>query len=300
MTPKLAITAGDPTGIGPEIILKALMIKPELLDQALWTAIGPTAWLSSLPAHAHLTRLDPCPDQTDAGTCSYAYVETAAALALNHDVVGMVTAPICKEAWIRAKKPFSGHTEMLASLSDTTRYAMAFASPQLNVMLATIHIPLSLVSQHITPERLFEKIQLAHEFGLSLGYSHPRIGVAGLNPHAGESGHIGAEDLTIIKPTILKAQQAGIHVSGPYPADTLFHLAANEHHVDIVLAMYHDQGLAPLKLIAFHEAVNLTVGLPFIRTSPDHGTAFDLVGKGTANPSSMLMAMRLAIQMAGS
>ena len=175
---------------------------------------------------------------------------------------------------------------------------MAFASPQLNVMLATIHVPLSKVSSQISPEFLFEKIQLAHDFGHSLGYRKPRIGVAGLNPHAGESGHIGSEDKNIIEPTILRAQKDGIRVSGPYPADTLFHSAVNEHLFDIVLAMYHDQGLAPLKLLAFHEAVNVTVGLPFIRTSPDHGTAFDLVGKGTASPSSMLAAMRLAIRMA--
>ena len=295
---RLAITAGDPTGIGPEIIGKAFSLAPEIMDQIMWTVIGPSSWLSTLPKHPHVTLLDPCESIIESGAQSYAYVEKAIQLALAHHVEGIVTAPICKEAWVRVNKPFLGHTEMLASLSKTTRYAMAFSSPSLNIMLATIHIPLVDVSSQLSTENLVEKIRLAHEFGLSLGYPRPRIGVAGLNPHAGESGHMGQEEIQIIEPAIYKSQKDGILVTGPFPADTLFYRAVNEHHVDIVLAMYHDQALAPLKLIAFHEAVNVTIGLPFIRTSPDHGTAFDLAGKDIANPSSMIAAMRLAVRMA--
>jgi 4-hydroxythreonine-4-phosphate dehydrogenase len=298
MLPRLALTAGDPSGIGPEIIQKAFSLVPDLLTQALWTVIGPTEWLKTLPTHPNLKTIDPCPKELDTGSQSYLYVETAIDLANRHVIDGMVTAPICKESWINAGKPFAGHTEMLATLSNTKRYAMAFASPRLNVMLATIHSPLSKVPSMLSPEILFEKIQLAHEFGLLLGFKMPRIGIAGLNPHAGESGHLGTEDALIIEPAIVEAQQDGILATGPLPADTLFHQAANEGKFDIVLAMYHDQGLAPLKLIAFHDAVNVTVGLPFVRTSPDHGTAFNIVGKGIANPSSIIEAMKLAIRMA--
>ena len=297
MLKQLAITAGDPTGIGPEIILKAFNASHELLDQASWIVIGPRPWLASLPQHPHISQLDPLDYGTDGGSASYAYVETAIALALENNVSGIVTGPICKESWIKANKPFTGHTEMLASLSNTNHYAMAFSSPKLNVMLATIHVPLKQVSSLLSPKLLFEKLFLAHRFGIDLGYTSPRIGVAGLNPHAGESGHIGTEENLIITPAILMAQQQGLSVTGPFPADTLFHQAVNEQIFDVVLAMYHDQGLAPLKLIAFHEAVNVTLGLPFVRTSPDHGTAFNLVGKNIANPSSMIAAMKLAIKM---
>lgn len=288
LLPKLAITAGDPSGIGPEIILKAFTSQPELLDQAAWTVIGAKEWLASLPPQLTLI---------DKGADSYAYVKTAINLALRGEVSGIVTGPISKEVWINAGKPFAGHTEMLATLSNTKRYAMAFASPKLNIMLATIHVPLVDVAKRLSGDGLLEKIHLANEFGVSLGYNTPRIGLAGLNPHAGEHGHIGNEEVLIIRPAIETAIKQGIKASGPYPGDTLFNMAVNEKQFDVVLAMYHDQGLAPLKLIAFHEAVNVTVGLPFVRTSPDHGTAFDIAGKGVANPASMIEAMRLAVRM---
>jgi 4-hydroxythreonine-4-phosphate dehydrogenase len=295
---RLAITAGDPSGIGPEIVLKSLREAPELMDQAKWIVIGPSTWSASLPKHANIIFIDPGKGLIHDGERSYAYVEKAVSMAINGEVRGIVTAPISKGSWVNAKKPFTGHTEMLAALSKSKRYAMAFSSPRLNILLATIHAPLLRVPSLITPELLFEKIQLADEFGKLLGYPQPRIGVAGLNPHAGESGHLGDEETRMIHPSIIEAQQDGILASGPFPADTLFHQAVNEQRFDIILAMYHDQALAPLKLIAFHEAVNVTVGLPFIRTSPDHGTAFDIAGKNMANPSSMIAAMRLAIKMA--
>jgi 4-hydroxythreonine-4-phosphate dehydrogenase len=192
---------------------------------------------------------------------------------------------------------YAGHTELLAELTAAREYGMLFVGGGLRVILATIHAALKDVPGQITAEKILKTIRLAHLAMRSFGLEKPRIGVAGLNPHAGEGGLFGNEEWEKILPAVLKARSEGIDASDPVPADTLFYKARNNYY-DIVVAMYHDQGLAPLKMLAFGNAVNVTVGLPIIRTSVDHGTAYDIAGKGCADPVSLLEAVKLAVRMA--
>jgi 4-hydroxythreonine-4-phosphate dehydrogenase len=213
-------------------------------------------------------------------------------------VDAMVTAPLNKKFFQEAGYPFPGHTEFLAHLCGVSEFAMAFLTERLRVVLATIHIPLRDVPERITPDLLFEKLQLTiTEFSL-LGLPCARVAVAGLNPHAGESDLLGREESERMTPAILRAREVfpQISIEGPLPADTLFWRALNGEF-DVVLAMYHDQGLAPIKLVGFGEAVNVTLGLPFVRASVDHGTAFDIAGKGIARHDSMLSAIRWALRL---
>jgi len=210
----------------------------------------------------------------------------------------LVTAPISKTSWKLADVKWPGHTEMLAKRCKSARYAMMFVAGPLKLALATIHEALFEVRHKFTIGCVFEPIDLLNTaLREYFGIPCPKIGVAALNPHAGEDGQFGDEEKRIIAPTILMAQEVGINASGPYPADTLF-LRAAKGEFDAVVAMYHDQAMIPVKLLAFEEAVNITIGIPIIRTSPAHGTAFDIAGKGIANPSSMKAAIRTAIQMA--
>jgi 4-hydroxythreonine-4-phosphate dehydrogenase len=192
---------------------------------------------------------------------------------------------------------YAGHTELLADLTNTREYGMMFVGGGLRVILATIHMALKDVPRHITTPAVLKTLRLAHKAMQSFGFNAPRIGVAALNPHAGEGRLFGSEEWDVILPAVIKARDEGIHASDPLPADTLFYKARNNYY-DIVVAMYHDQGLAPLKMLAFGNAVNVTVGLPIIRTSVDHGTAYDIAGKGCADPSSLLAAVKLASEMA--
>jgi 4-hydroxythreonine-4-phosphate dehydrogenase len=192
---------------------------------------------------------------------------------------------------------YAGHTELLAELTSTKEYGMLFVGGGLRLILATIHLALKDVARHITQASVLKTIRLAHTAMASFGIDHPRIGVAALNPHAGEGRLFGSEEWDVILPAVLKAREEGIHASDPIPADTLFYKARNNYY-DIVVAMYHDQGLAPLKMLAFGSAVNVTVGLPIIRTSVDHGTAYDIAGKGCADPSSLLEEVKVAAAMA--
>ena len=203
---------------------------------------------------------------------------------------------LAKELLHRAGYPFVGQTELLAHLSRTKRFAMMLAGGPLRVALVTTHAPLRNVAKLVTTRKIVEVIELSDEICRRFGIRRPRIAVAGLNPHAGEGGLLGAEEQRIIAPAVKRAARRGITVSGPYSADTLFYRAAHGQF-DAVVAMYHDQGLAPLKMIAFDSGVNLTLGLPFIRTSPDHGTAFDIAGKGIANPASMIAAINFAAKL---
>ena len=209
----------------------------------------------------------------------------------------IVTAPICKESWKLAGCRFPGHTELLAHRTKVRHVAMMFVAPQLRVVLATIHLPLMDVRNIFTIGCVFTPIDLGHQACRQLGIARPRIVVCGLNPHASENGQFGDEERRIISPAIDMARNHGIDVHGPFPADTIFNDAVRGKY-DLVVAMYHDQGLIPVKLLAFDEAVNMTLGLPVIRTSVDHGTAVDIVGKNKANPSSMKAAIRLAVQLA--
>jgi 4-hydroxythreonine-4-phosphate dehydrogenase len=228
------------------------------------------------------------------GAAAVRYICEGARLALEGEVDALVTAPIHKEAIHKAGCPFPGHTELLAELSGTKNYAMMMAGGPFKMVLLSIHEPISKVLDFVKPDLVWEKLELTrkalrHWFGVK----DPRIAVAGVNPHAGEGGAFGKEEVKVLGPIVQRAQKMGWQVSGPHPPDTLFYWASKKPY-DAILCMYHDQGLIPLKLAAFDEGVNLTLGLPFIRTSPDHGTAFDIAGKGLADPSSM----RAAIQMA--
>jgi 4-hydroxythreonine-4-phosphate dehydrogenase len=209
----------------------------------------------------------------------------------------IVTGPINKEAIRLAGYNFPGHTEILAARTRTKKYAMMFVSDRLWLMLATTHVPLAQVSKKLDRKKLVGLIKLAHETLTRVRGRKPKIGVAGLNPHAGENGLFGSEEQKIIKPAVDEARRHGINVRGPISPDAIFNLA-NAGVFDIVIAMYHDQGLIPLKLLSFNRSVNVTVGLPFVRTSVDHGTGFDIAGKGMANPQSLIEAVKVAAHFA--
>lgn len=320
--PHLAITLGDPGGIGPEVIVKALSL-PELSKRARFTIIGLNAPLAAAAAAAGISPFwSTAPDApirlvepvtsftplakstTSGGDASFQFCLEAIRRAKLHRshpdfVHGVVTAPISKEAWHMAGHHYPGHTELFAQHFGITDFGMFFAAPMLKVILATVHIPLAQVPTTLSTARVLTTIRLGERACRDLGIASPRIAVCGLNPHAGENGLLGTEDDSIIAPAIRAAQQESIDARGPFPADTIF-LAAMNGKYDLVVAMYHDQGLIPVKLLSRDTAVNVTVGLPTIRTSPDHGTAFDIAGTNLADPGSMLAAIELAITMANS
>ncbi len=232
------------------------------------------------------------------GVASMRFCLDAIEAAKNGQVDALVTAPISKTSWKMAKyKKYPGHTELLARECNVKNVAMMFVAPQMKVALATIHEALFSLRDRFTIGCVFNPIELADKaLRRWFGIENPRIAVAGLNPHAGEEGRFGDEENRVISPAIVMANEAGINASGPYSGDTVF-LAARDGKFDCVVAMYHDQGLIPIKLLAWREAVNLTLGLPIIRTSPDHGTAFDIAGRGRADPSSMISAIKLAVEL---
>lgn len=228
------------------------------------------------------------------GAAAVRYVCEGARLALEGNVDALVTAPIQKEAIHKAGCPFPGHTELLATLSGAPSFAMMMVGGPFKITLQSIHLSLREAVLKVKVPLVWEKLELTHRALRDwFGVKKPRIAVAGLNPHAGEGGAFGKEEIKVLKPVIKKAQARGWDVSGPYPPDTLFYWASRKPY-DAILCMYHDQGLIPLKLQAFETGVNLTLGLPFIRTSPDHGTAFDIAGKGKASPASMIAAIQMA------
>ena len=227
-----------------------------------------------------------------------ACIKKAVQLALDKKVDAVVTAPITKETLKMAGYPYPGHTELLAELTGAKEYSMLLTGGGLRVVLVTIHEALRDVPGLVRKEGVYRAIRHADDACRMMGIPEPKVAVCGLNPHAGESGLFGDEEITEISPACREARDAGINVFGPLPADTLFHRALN-HDFDAVVAMYHDQGLGPLKMLAFGHAVNVTLGLPIIRTSVDHGTAYDIAGKGIANPDSLVEAIKLAALMAG-
>jgi 4-hydroxythreonine-4-phosphate dehydrogenase len=272
----IGITLGDPKGIGPEVVLKALR-SGQLDRQFDYEVIGNP-------------RTKRRADAAD-------WVVEGARRCLAGELAALATAPITKELLRRAGYPFVGQTELLAHLSHTKRFAMMLAGGPLRVALVTIHTPLRNVAKLITTRKIVEVIGLSDQICRRFGIQRPRIAVAGLNPHAGEGGLLGDEERRVIAPAVKRAARCGIMVSGPHSADTLFYRAAHGEF-DAVVAMYHDQGLAPFKLIAFDNGVNLTLGLPFVRTSPDHGTAPDIAGKGIARPDGMIAAINMAGRLA--
>jgi 4-hydroxythreonine-4-phosphate dehydrogenase len=322
----IGVSLGDRTGIGPEVTLKALAAEASgddtryLLigdvDQtiALQRKLGLSLALTldtGKPSADRFILFNPdaslptadLPDgASNAARSAVAWVREGAERCLRGELDALVTAPVNKEAIVRAGIQFVGQTELLSSLAETDRTAMMLLGTDdrgrwLRVALATTHLPLRLVSEHLTIQKITTTIELTAQACRDLGLTRARIGVCGLNPHAGEGGKIGTEEITTIGPAVQAAQHHGIEAVGPLSADALFHYAYRGDY-DAVVAMYHDQGLAPLKMVAFEQGVNWTLGLPFIRTSPDHGTAYDIAGRGIANPSSMIAALQLAKQLA--
>lgn len=319
----LAITMGDAAGIGPELILKLyaqglphpavvygdagalqrtcnhLGLEQSLRIEALETPgpgsrqgiIGVLNRWQALPQDLPMGRVD-----ARAGRGAYEYLCHAIDDALDGRVRALVTAPLNKLAMQAAGLDFPGHTEILAARTGTTDFAMMLANSELRIILATIHIPLAAVPGSLSAESQWRIITLAHRACRSEGIAHPRIAVAGLNPHAGEGGRFGDEETRHILPAIQRAQAQGLAVSGPWPGDTVF-MRARRGEFDIVVAQYHDQGLIPVKYLGLEEGVNITVGLPFVRTSVDHGTAFDIAGQGIADAASLRAAVQMALRM---
>ena len=286
MKPRIAITVGDPAGIGPEIATAASA------DARVREACDPVIY-----AQAGSERLAPGVLSAEGGRLAYETIVRAVEDARCRRVDAIATGPISKEALRLAGLPWSGHTDLLAHLTGAPHVAMMFDSPALRVVLATVHIALADVPRALTQPSLEATIDLTSRELPRFGIARPRIAVAGLNPHAGERGLFGAEEQTVIGPAVDACRDRGIDVSGPFPGDTVF-VRARRGEFDAVVACYHDQGLIPVKLLSFGEAVNVTLGLPIVRTSVDHGTAFDIAGRGTANPESMVAAVVLAARLA--
>jgi 4-hydroxythreonine-4-phosphate dehydrogenase len=279
---RIGVTLGDPAGVGPEVVAAALdsMELPEgVLVDLIGTAEGHTAGqVTEASARAALEAMEESVRRLLAG-----------------EIHAVVTGPVCKHALHRVGFEFPGQTEFFAARAGVENFAMCLTGGALTVALVTAHVPLARVASLLTVEEIVRVGRLLQDFLILRGKKNPRIAVAGLNPHAGEQGDMGREEIDIIAPAVACLSQMGNFV-GPLPPDTLFHRAV-EGDFDGVLCMYHDQGLIPLKLHAFHEGVNVTLGLPFIRTSPDHGTAFDIAGRGVARPDSMRQAIRLAVEL---
>jgi len=285
MKPRVAITVGDPAGIGPEVAAKAAA-DPRVLQVCEPVVYGPPNGSTFAPGVL----------SGEAGRAAHDVIVRAVSDAMDGTVQAVATAPINKEAFRLAGLKWSGHTDLLAHLTGAKRVAMMFYSERLVVVLATVHIPLAEVPKALTKERVQATIALTADSVARFTKVPPRIAVAGLNPHAGEHGLFGTEEDRVIAPAIAECRTRGIDVSGPYPADTVF-LRATRGEFDVVIACYHDQGLIPVKLLAFGQAVNVTLGLPIVRTSVDHGTAFDIAGKDVADPESMIAAVLLAARL---
>ncbi|MEJ2110900.1 MAG: 4-hydroxythreonine-4-phosphate dehydrogenase PdxA [Acidobacteriota bacterium] len=323
--PHIGITTGDPAGVGPEISLRAVQEKT-FLNRCRCFLFGSYSILESTARHLNLPfefeRVQPesleketlCADryivdipagEVLPGIGSKVTGESAARNVIEchsacrrRQLDAMVTAPLHKKYFQEAGYPFPGHTEFLAHLSSTPEFAMGFLTEKLKVVLATIHLPVQAVLEQIRPDLIAQKLRLILTEFPQLGLGCKKLAVAGLNPHAGEFGLLGSEETDYIEPAIRKVRKdfPEVRIDGPLPADTLFWRAYNGEF-DVVLAMYHDQGLAPIKLVGFGEAVNITIGLPFIRTSVDHGTAFDIAGKGIASHKGMMTAIEWALSL---
>jgi len=287
--PVIAVTVGDPSGIGPEIAVKAAR-DPRVVAECRPRLYGPHA-------PADLARFPAGRISADSAQAAYDAIVQAVSDARGGQVDAIATSPVNKAAFAAAGLSWRGHTDLLAHLCGVDDVAMLFWSERLRVVLATVHIPLAEVSAALTGDRLLAVIRLTARSLPRFGLATPRIAVAGLNPHAGENGVLGTEDRDVLAPAIALARADGVDVSGPFPADTIFVRAARGEF-DVVIAAYHDQGLVPVKLLAFGRAVNVTLGLPIIRTSVDHGTAFDIARQGVADEGSLVEAILLAAKLA--
>lgn len=325
--PVIGITMGDPVGIGPEIIVKAFQERT-LLDRCRPLVVGDVAWLTAvshqlgnrlrinaissplggrfewggvdvLPgSQLDVARISWGKPTIETGRAMIGYIKKAADLSVRGEVAAMVTAPINKKAMEQAGFDFPGHTELLADRTGTRRVVMMLAGSRLRVVLVTIHMALSEVPDRLTIDGIAETITItARALKERFGIPAPRLAVAGLNPHAGEAGMFGDEETRLIAPAISRARNSGLDVAGPFPPDTVFYHAAAGRY-DVVVCMYHDQGLIPFKLLHFENGVNTTLGLPIIRTSVDHGTAYDIAGTGQADARSLMAAVEMAVHQA--
>ena len=324
-TPLIAVTMGDPTGIGPEIIAKtfaeegfgeennALVVgNPKILERAASllelplrvNAIERLEEATFEPGTVDVLAVGELPEDLPfgeldarAGEAAFRYVEKATELASAGSVDVIATAPLNKEAMHLAGHKYPGHTEILAELTDTKDYAMMLVATDLKVIHVSTHVSLKEAIERVKPERELAVIRLAHDSLRALGVEKPKVAIAGLNPHAGENGLFGTEEAEMIAPAVVSAVEEGIDATGPWPPDTVL-MRARRGEFDIVVVQYHDQGHIPIKLMGFDTGVNVTVGLPFFRTSVDHGTAFDIAGTGKADHTSMRAALDLARQLA--
>ena len=329
MPQPLALTLGEPAGIGPDITLAAWLRRAELDLPAFYVAgdpdfferlarrlslavpivaVEPKAAASTFPRALPVVTLDPAvtadpgrPDSSSA-PAAIASITRAVADTVAGRAAAVVTNPVAKSVLYRNGFVDPGHTEFLARLAleatgEPARAIMMLWSPELAVVPVTIHLPLREVPARLTTELIVETGRIAaRDLRRRFAIPQPRLAIAGLNPHAGEDGTLGDEDLAVVAPAVVRLRAEGIEATGPLPADSMFHAAARANY-DVALCMYHDQALVPIKTLAFDHAVNVTLGLPFVRTSPDHGTAFDIAGSGRANPSSLVAALRLAARL---
>ena len=308
--PRIAISLGDPGGIGPEVALRAAL-HPDVQSLCSPVLVGEPAVVDRAAAVTGL-----CADGLEIyepeetpygdyviggvsavnGAAAYAAVCAAARLALSGSVSAICTAPLSKEAMHLSGRDFPGHTELLAALCGDVPVRMMLEGGGIRVVLETIHVGLARVSSLLTTDGIWDTLRMCDAWGRRYLGRIPKIAVCGFNPHAGENGKFGDEEARVITPAIQAAVSAGVKAEGPLPADTVF-FRQLQGDFDLVLAMYHDQGLVAVKTVGFHDGVNLTMGLPFVRTSPDHGTAFGLAGLGTASPDSMISALKRAAQL---
>lgn len=311
--PKIAFTMGDPAGIGPEIIVRLLALSPHLAEEAELFVYG-------CPDILEDAQVRFCPDaklcfemvptgsmkaselvfgklSAQCGLEALLAVKAAAKDALSGKVDAIVTAPVNKAAVNLAGVPFTGHTELIAEICSTNRFAMMQSAGNLRIAFVTTHIALAEVPRLCTFDRIVETARLLEEAVRAEGIASPKLAVAAINPHAGENGHMGMEDERVVKPSVRKMLEMGMNVEGPFPPDTLF-IESTRNRFDGILSMYHDQGHIPFKMLAFDRGVNSTLGLPIIRTSVDHGTAFDIAGRGCADCNSLSEAFRIAYQRA--
>ena len=287
--PRIGLTVGDPAGIGPEVCARAAR-DSRVVDVCAPVMYGPASEDERAAYRSGTV-------SAEGGRVAFEAIRAATADALAGRLDAITTAPINKAGWALAGLPWRGHTDLLAHLTGASPVAMMFHAEPLRVVLATVHIPLSEVPRQLTRERLEHTIRLAHAELPWFGFSHPRLAVAGLNPHAGEHGLMGDEEERVVQPAVQASRDRGIDVTGPLPGDSVF-VRALKGEFDAVVACYHDQGLIPVKLAAFGSAVNVTLGLPIVRTSVDHGTAYDIAGQGIADPTSMIQAVLLAARLA--
>jgi len=329
MAPKIVITMGDPAGVGPEVVVKALSL-PEIYKICQPIVVGDGRVLESILEFSKSVelkgglRLNPVRDIGKArfnfgvidlfdlgnieidrlkmgkvepmcGKAAFEYVKKGVGIVLASEAKGMVTAPLCKKSMEEAGFSYPGHTELLAELTGTKDFAMMLVGGNLRVVLVTRHLPLKEVASSVSEEKVILAIRLGVEAIKAFGIDSPRVAVCALNPHAGEWGVLGREEIETIIPAMEQARREGIAVSGPLPGDKAFYDTAGGRY-DLAIAMYHDQGQVPIKLLSFTKSVNVTLGLPFIRTSPCHGTGFDIAGQNKANPQSFIEAIRMAVK----